>query len=158
MTGPEEEKLRDFLKDRNFLSILAYRVQPVFFKWFSRFRSWRRLSILLVILLWAYATNREVLIARYRIAVLFTLVAIWSYYQRDLEIRGLPKLWKWIERRYPRLYKRLPEEPPLKQLDVERLGWERYVHIRASRWLIIILSLIVAMVSGLWAFFSETSQ
>ena len=156
MTGTEEEKLREFLKDRKFLSILAYRVQPVLFKWSRRFRSWRRFSILLVILLWAYATNREGLIERYSIAVLFTLLAIWSYYQRDLEIRALPKLWKWIERRYPRLYKRLPEEPPLRQLDVERLGWERYVHIRASRWLIIILSLIVAVISGLWVLFSET--
>ena len=54
--------------------------------------------------------------------------------ERDLEIVGLPVLWAWIERRHPRLYRRLPKEPPLRPLDVEKLGWRRYLGIKVIRW------------------------
>ena len=64
--------------------------------------------------------------------------------ERNLEIKGLPRLWAWIERRHPRLYSRLPKEPPLRPLDVEKLGWRRYLGIKVIRWASVGMGILLA--------------
>ena len=155
MTGPEAKKLREWLQGQKFLSLLVYRAWPKVYRCMKKRMSWRRLVALLVLLLLAYLLGEEALTRRYTVTVLFVLFAMWGYYQRDLEIVGLPKLWKWIERRYPHLYKRLPSEPVLRPLDIEQIGWERYVHIKAARWLNILFWTFLALILSLWRIFTH---
>ncbi len=58
--------------------------------------------------------SRQPLQAAISFALVMTSIRVISWHERDLEIRKLPVLWAWIEKHHPKIYRWLPEEPPLR--------------------------------------------